>query len=281
MSTQIHNQTEVPVILREQNPTRWLSLYGATFAVHWVCAGARTFVSYEALWLAFTVLRRPKPPYLHTLAILIGYGPLALSAATLLLPLGGWLWQQRIGARNPSPSELETYEQSLAQLRAVQPSLRPPWRWCVLDSARVSAAVYADTLMLTRGLLESRHLTAVLAHELGHLNTNDVRLATALVRMTIPPRTEVRRGFRTIALIATGALATSMMRIPWAVYWRAREYAADQYAANLGQAQPLALFLDEQVLSQDLPDPFPWLITDSHLVTEGRVDRIESLLARQ
>lgn len=72
MSTPLLNQTRVPAILREENPTRWLPLYAATFVVHWVCAGARTFISYEALWLAFTALRRPKPPYLHSLALLIG-----------------------------------------------------------------------------------------------------------------------------------------------------------------------------------------------------------------
>jgi Zn-dependent protease with chaperone function len=135
--------------------------------------------------------------------------------------------------------------------------------------------------MVTRGLLESQHLTAVLAHELGHLNTSDARLAAALVRMTTPPRGAVHRPFRTIAFIASGAVATWLMRLPWAVYWRGREYAADEFAANLGQAQPLTLFLDEEILARDIPAPFPWMATSEDLPQELRIGRIEYLRARQ
>jgi len=43
--------------------------------------------------------------------------------------------------------------------------------------------------MLSRGLLESDHLPAVLAHELGHLATPDGKLTAAINRIVlIPPR---------------------------------------------------------------------------------------------
>jgi Zn-dependent protease with chaperone function len=260
---------------REVSPS-WLLLYAATFALQALCAGFRAFVAYPTLWVAFTILGWPKAA-LHPLVLLIAYGPLALSLATLILPAGGWWWQQRIGARAPSERERLIYEEALRELTDQNPSLRPPRRWCVEDEPTPNAAVYADTLMLTRGLLESAYLTPVMAHELGHLNSSDGRLTAALLRMTTPPRHAVRKPLHTIAFITTGAIATWATRIPWSAYWRTREYAADTYAASLGQAQPLSMFLDTEALEHDLPLPFPWLHDRSHPPTEHRLDRIEHL----
>jgi Zn-dependent protease with chaperone function len=268
----------LPLITRGELSPSWLLPYAATFALQTVCAGFRAFVSYPALWLAFTLMHWPKSP-LHLVVLAIAYGPLIVSLATLILPAGGWLWQQRIGARAPSQREQAIFAQAFAELRARDPTLRPPPRWSVQDSAEPNAAVYAETLMLTRGLLESAYLTPVLAHELGHLNTSDARLTAALVRMTTPPRGKVHKPFRTIALFATGAAAAWATRVPWAAYWRTREYAADAYAARLGQSQPLALFLDEEALAHDLAVPFAWLSDGSHPPTEHRLERIEHLRA--
>ena len=63
------------------------------------------------------------------------------------------------------------FEDALSVLSQADPGLRPPRRWFVLDEQSVNAAAYADTLLFTRGLIESGYLEAVLAHELGHLNT--------------------------------------------------------------------------------------------------------------
>ena len=134
--------------------------------------------------------------------------------------------------------------------------------------------MYADTLLVTRGLLESGYLEAVLAHELGHLNTSDGRLTAALYRMTTPPRKEVRRGLRTIALLATGGAVVWLTRAPWGVYWRAREHQADEYAARLGQARSLARFLETNALDYDLPVPFVWLTDASHPPVEHRIDHL-------
>jgi Zn-dependent protease with chaperone function len=128
--------------------------------------------------------------------------------------------------------------------------------------------------MLTRGLLESGYLDGVLAHELGHLNSSDARLAAALTRLTTPPRARTRRGLRTISLLATGGLALWVTRAPWGVYWRAREHQADHYAAALGQAAPLARYLETNALDGDLPIPFVRLTDTSHPPTEHRIDRL-------
>jgi Zn-dependent protease with chaperone function len=58
-----------------------------------------------------------------------------------------------------------------------------PRRWFVLDTTQPDAAACGDTLMLSRALLETDHLPAVLAHELGHLGSPDARLTAAINRL--------------------------------------------------------------------------------------------------
>ncbi len=144
----------------------------------------------------------------------------------------------------------------------------------MLDEEIENAGAYADTLMVTRGLLDSGYLEPVLAHELGHLNTSDGRLTAALCRITTPPRGQVHRGLKTISFLATGAIGMWPLRAAWGAYWRSREHHADHYAAHLGQANNLGEFLDERRALIDLPVPFIWLSEHSHPPTEHRVERL-------
>jgi len=265
--------TSAYVISAEEINPGWVLLYATTFAIQAVCAAVRGLVAYPLLWLLFTILGQSTAS-VHTLAWILGYGPLVLSFATLLLPLGSWLWMQQTGGRTPSERERLVYEDALAILTQADPQLRPPRRWFVLDQPNLNAAAYADTLMLTRGLLESGCLESVLAHELGHLNSSDARLTAALHRLTTPPRGRMRFPLRTISFLSSGALGVWMTRTPWAAYWRAREFQADQYAAKLGQGQALARFLDTNALENDLPIPFVWLTEHTHPFTEHRIDRL-------
>jgi Zn-dependent protease with chaperone function len=252
----------------------WLALYAGTFAIQLACAAIRGLIAYPLLWLILTIAGRSTAPA-HTLAWVAAYGPLAVSLAALILPVGGWLWMQQTGGRTPSERERLIYDDALAVLGHADPHLRPPRRWFVLDEPATNAAVYADTLMLTRGLLESGQLEPVLAHELGHLNSSDARLTAALHRLTTPPRRQLPFPLRSIGFLASGALGAWITRTPWAAYWRQREYAADAYAANLGQGQALARFLDTNALANDLPIPFLWLTEHTHPATEHRIDRLE------
>jgi Zn-dependent protease with chaperone function len=262
------------VISAKELSPGWVTLYAITFAIQVFCASVRATVAYPILWVVFKLVVHNTAP-VHDLAFIAGYGPLALSFATLILPLGGWWWEQQAGARSPSEREQLVVEDAITTLRQADPDLRPPRRWCILDRPDLNASVYADTLMLTRGLLESGYLQGVLAHELGHLNSSDARLTAALYRLTTPPRKQVRRGLRTITLIATGGLAVMLTRAPWGAYWRAREHHADHYAANLGQAENLAQFLETEALDNDLPVPFIWLTDKSHPFTEHRIDKLQ------
>jgi Zn-dependent protease with chaperone function len=250
----------------------WALLYVMTFAIQAFCAPVRAAVSYWVLWLASKVLGETVP--VPTLAWILGYGPLVLSLATLILPLSGWLWQQQTGGRTPSERERLIYDDALTVLTQADPRLRPPRRWFVLDEPQVNAAVYSDTLMVTRGLLESGYLEAVLAHELGHLNSSDARLTAALHRLTTPPRTRMRFPLRTVSFFLTGALGMWVMRVPWGAYWRAREFDADLYAARLGQGAALSRFLEQHALENDLPIPFIWFTDHTHPFTEHRIDRL-------
>src|ERR1039458_394791 len=257
---------------KDLNPS-WVMLYVGTLALQFFCAFIRTMVAYVILWLVFTITGK-STVHVNTLVTVIAYGPLVLSFATLILPLGGWWWEQQSGGRSPSERERLVFEDAITSLTYHDPDLRPPRRWFVTDDPELNAAVYADTLKVTRGLLESGFLEAVLAHELGHLNSSDARLAAALHRMTTPPRTELPSVLGMIALVVTGGLAVMLTKAPWGVYWRAREYHADLYAANLGQAQSLAMFLENNALENDIPVPFVWLTATTHPPTEHRIDRL-------
>jgi hypothetical protein len=76
----------------------WVVLYAVAFGLQTICAAIRGLIAYPLLWVIFKILGQPTGP-VHTLAWIAGYGPLILSFATLILPLGGWLWQQRVGGR--------------------------------------------------------------------------------------------------------------------------------------------------------------------------------------
>ena len=83
-------------------------------------------------------------------------------------------WRANLGGREPSERERSAYDDALDLLRHRTPMLlREPAGWFVLDDPQPDAAVCGNTLMLSRGLLESDHLPAVLAHELGHLTGTD------------------------------------------------------------------------------------------------------------
>ena len=66
----------------------------------------------------------------------------------------------------------------------------------------------------------------------------------------------------------------------WARWWRLREYAADDYAARLGQAEELATFLEENVLLYDIPIGSIWMTTESHPPTALRIERLRQRLER-
>jgi hypothetical protein len=159
--------------------------------------------------------------------------------------------------------------------------------------------------MLSRGLLESELLPAVIAHELGHLNSSDGNVTAAINRLIInPPPLRGRQtppaasapvivtsewamlgitffgaflwAIRKVVGFAQGGFALRILAPFWGSYWREREYTADQYAASLGQAEELADFLEIHALIHDHPVPLIWLTEHTHPPTELRIDKLRN-----
>lgn len=153
-------------------------------------------------------------------------------------------------------------------------------------------------MVLSRGLLETDSVAPVLAHELGHTGSLDGRLTEALDRLKLwgepakpaDPRSEAagqpigeqRRGLFAgliglIFRLAAGGCAAALLAPLWAAYWRSREYAADAYAASLGQGEDLARHLADIELSLDFPRRrFPFDLAE-HPPVALRIERLTAV----
>jgi len=60
----------------------------------------------------------------------------------------------------------------------------------------------------------------------------------------------------------------------WAAHWRSREYAADAYAASLGQAEDLARHLADFEQPFDVPQPGLLIKAASHPPIALRIERL-------
>ncbi len=161
-------------------------------------------------------------------------------------------------------------------LRATRAQLPSAPDYRVLDDPVPFAAVRGRVVIFSRAMVECDGLAAVMGHELGHANTLDGRITEALNRLSMwddplalsptesARRSEVERNpdphgaipwalMRLIARLSGGTIALRLLAPAWAAYWRAREYAADSYAASLGQAEDLASYLRDQEQALDLP----------------------------
>jgi Zn-dependent protease with chaperone function len=295
----------------------WLVLYLTTAALELPVLLAR----YLATFVMAAILLKATG---HPSAGAAAWAKLALlptlwSAAALVTPAGsGWWWQQRMGGREPSKREYLLYRDATDRLQAATTILLPtPKRWFVLDEPEPDAAVCGDTLMLSSGLLASPHLTAVLAHQLGHLQNIDARLTAAVNRLVIdhpkhgsktdledemggasiprPSQTQPVVGLRratlkwrlasvmtrmTIALLR-GGLALRLTAPAWGQVWREAEYEADRWAAHIGLADELADFLEGESLKHDHPIPLVWLTDHTHPPTELRIERLRAAANKQ
>lgn len=231
----------------------------------------------------------------EALALVAALAPILWSLLGLVVPGHGRVWGRRIGARRPTAEEAASIDDALELLRAANPSLRGPGSLYVLDELLPAAAVRGHTLILSRGLVESDSLAAVLAHELGHADTLDGRLTEALERLTLwndplgPVRPErggdrfdyvAAEGGLLLAFarwtlrLAGGSVVQQLLKPLWAAHWRAREYAADAYAASLGQAEDLARHLTEQEQPFDTPQRRSLFNGAEHPPVAHRVERL-------
>lgn len=253
------------------------------------------------------------------LALLAAFANVLLSLATvtgLLIKYftGGFLTRIKLGARPPSQRE---WEQVLAAIERIVSSapeelrrqIVAPTDWYVIDDPLPNGFVVGSTLYLTRELIRSSHLAAVMAHEYGHLNSTDGRMTLALNRFQLPLgslftlwRTQQARRaaqsdkplveqafddlgrstaitlgcaaiiFLVLMALSVGGLGLLLLNPLWTWYWRQREYRADNFAAQCGFGGELVEFL-EKYQYFDVATPF---FMAEHPYTELRIDALQA-----
>jgi Zn-dependent protease with chaperone function len=208
--------------------------------------------------------------------------PLVWSALALIIPGGGWLWRRRLGARQPTADEEGAVLDAIEILGYAEPPLVQ-----VVDQPLPVALTRGRTLVLSRTLIEIESVPAVLAHELGHLVSLDARLTEALARLRLwddplaPPDDEIDPGasvllgiLRRTVRLAGGGSGERLLTPAWTAYWRAREYAADRFAAALGQGEDLAQHLGDFEQAFDFAESRLPFDRCGHPPVAHRVDRL-------
>ena len=273
-----------------------LGLYLLTLAVEAVLgAGTRWLLTYLGAGALGALV--PLGLGAGQLAWIVAFVPLALSLVALIMPGSGWLWRLRVGARRPSVEEAETISAALDLLRASDPALPARAPIYVLDDPLPSAATRGRAVILSRGLLDSGALAAVIAHELGHACSLDGRITEALARLVIRPDplgpreepSEIEQRFqpepephgrllwstaRLFARLIGGGCAEQLLAPLWAPYWRRREFAADAYAATLAQGEDLATHLADFEQPFDAPQHGLLLNPALHPPVAYRIERL-------
>jgi Zn-dependent protease with chaperone function len=229
----------------------------------------------------------------NTLPWIVVLGFLAWVLSALVSPVGaGGHLAGSVGARRATANEQQAYDDALTALNLPADVKRPTWMY-VVDSHELNACVAGDALIINRSLFDSGLLDAVLAHELGHLNSMDARVSVAVNRLAGPANATAKlRRAQTTAFLSgrslwfpinlliliirgcAGGLATDLMTPAWSAWWRLREHVADTYAAHLGQAQQLATFLQDHALLYDIPITRIWTSDQSHPPVALRIERL-------
>jgi hypothetical protein len=190
---------------------------------------------------------------------------------------GSLLWPSyerlRLGARRPSEREQQQLQTALHSLTRARNDIAIPRRWLVADGPGLRLRWIGYVLIVDRALLQHRHLRALLAHELGHVNQED-RMARRLYAMLPTPRLTI---FAVLGLpVGIGRLALYPL---WAAYWRMRIYAADRYAVSLNQGYALSKALNDLYLPLDRITKFGRFLKAIPYI-ETRIGRIEKAQAQ-
>jgi Zn-dependent protease with chaperone function len=233
--------------------------------------------------------------------LFLALSPLLLSLLAFVLQGGAWFTRFALGARDPSTRERELMQGALGTIgvRSDGGAIDGPSNWFVIDSPALNAYVVGTTLYVTRELLRSDHLPAVVAHELGHINSLDGKLTIALRRLVLPPvhylsqllkqpapgnmvvvaapdpvQAYIQTAFAWLISLGLSMLGGGFglwaLNPLWVWYWRNREYSADKLAAFMGFRGELIEFLEEH---QYFDVAIPYFLS-THPYTELRIDKL-------
>jgi Zn-dependent protease with chaperone function len=260
-------------------------LYAVTLAGQLLAAAARGLITVVALAIVGLLTGWPIP--INPIATALAFAPLAVSLLSvlcppLIAPIDGRWWEMSTGGRAPEQDEREAFEHAFSELQDVDPTLRPPRHWFVAEEPARNAAAYASSLRVNRGLLESPYAAAVIAHEMGHLRSSDAHFTSALNLLLIKPMDTPELHhfwslpFRGLLWLASGQAVLWLTGNTWEMYWRSREFAADEYAARLGQAEALAQSLTHESLPHERSIPSMRFSRATHPYTKPRIARLQA-----
>lgn len=176
----------------------------------------------------------------------------------------------KLGARKPSASEQQRLETVLAVFTQAKPGIVLP-RCMIVDRLGLRLCWIGSVLVMDQPLLQHRHVHALLAHQLGYASQNP--LARGLFAM-LPE-------CYTLALGAIGlpmGIGRLLLYPMWQWYWRQQVFAADRYAATLGQGRTLIRALSDLSLRSDRTTRFgSWLRSTPSI--EKRIHHLEHCVA--
>ncbi len=190
--------------------------------------------------------------HIHITAVTVGLAWLAGNMSLHLMAIIAYIKntaQKRVKMGNPGLREIQAVERACRQLVTASPSagLAPvqhfgwPLTFDYVPGYGTDMRFLGRKLVIGEGLFRNRHLRPLLAHALGHYNSTDVNLREILG--CLPPALLVVCGIVGLP-IGLGPFVTFLF---WPWYWRQREYAADLFAARVGQANDLIQALDQVV----------------------------------
>lgn len=242
-------------------------------------------------------------------AVLFAYPARRILLSIVTLVTGGGsdnATRRQLGARTPTREEREHIIDALQQIkgRGAKRLIREVSDWFVIDSPFPNSYTVGDTGYVTSAAASSQHLTALMAHELGHVQNSDGRKMKALRRLVDPFAffLGLDRQVEAIGAIVGGQRVLDNMRgsdekiffrvqawkiqleasiklggygllvhcMQWADYWRQQDFLADRFVYEWGFAPELIAILEQyQVL--DIAQPF---LLSGRPYTRERIDRL-------
>lgn len=270
-------------------------LYVGTLLIELICGAPRViilFIVLALMLLAWTVARtesvleyqralfsfRQQLGPIFLFALVCGYANvLASLVAYSGSGSGSLLTRFVLGARETSRREQETLDQVFARIvDQVDFPVDSFSKLYVVDSTLEWVNLIGTTVYVSSGAIRGRHLPALLAHELGHLNQGDGSRILALRRLVFPPfqvfisgirdfstsrppyRPELKEFdaeqiyyaivnkvlFFTLAFLG-GGIGVWVLSWSWASHFRAKDYEADAFTVRLGYKDELIEYLEE------------------------------------
>jgi hypothetical protein len=228
----------------------WVRLYLLALAVLIPTAIFQLFTVY-LLTLLLTLIANGHGDFAlaNTLPWIVVGGYFGSATSALIHPLGaGRHFADAIGARRATTEETAAYQDAMSSLPLDRVKRLPRWLY-VLDRHELNAAVLGDALVINRTVFDSEFLPAVIAHELGHLNSMDARVSCAanrlasLASLTEPWRTATpskNDGPGLGELVAPTRIRSRRLRRPTGTRRRARQILRRE-RAPLRRPHPLRL----------------------------------------